>query len=448
MEHARDLLIGLVALAGHDHYVTTPGGRNGGLDRACPIGVRVHLRTRTRDARGDLPDDRLRILAAGIVARDPHHVGVLRGDAAHLRALPAVPVAPAPEDAHDPAVRRLANRREERTQRVRRVRVVHDDVEGGVRADRLHAPRDRLRVPERLRGGSGVDAQEHAGLQREARVLHGEPSADGDRHVPAGPRVGHPGRPDHDPVQVPGGRLHRRDVREGRELPTGRIVHVDHGVPCTARTEQGELRLTVGLHRPVEVDVVARQVREHRHVEHGPRHTVQREGVRGDLHHHVGRAVGRRIRDARLELERLGRRPRTGQRAEDERPPSGGPEDGRDERHRGRLPVGPGHPDHGHAGRRPVQEIRHDRADDGPDVRHPDHSGSARCNNVAVHDECDGACGRHVTDDRVRVERGTPHAEDEVTGPDLTGVVADPRHRHLDRLCGTDYRGHAARAHR
>src|SRR5215218_2917826 len=123
---ARELLALLVALARDDDDVARPGERDGALDRGVAVDDRLGGAT-VLDPGEDLVDDRRRVLGARVVRRDDRLVGQARGDLAHLRALAAVAVAAAAEDAEQAAGRQRARRREHVLQRVGRVRVVDED---------------------------------------------------------------------------------------------------------------------------------------------------------------------------------------------------------------------------------------------------------------------------------------------------------------------------------
>ena len=65
--------------------------------------------------------------------------------------------------------------------------------------------------------------------------------------------------------------------------PPGRVVGVHHRPAGELGGEEPRLRLEVGLHVPVEIQVVLRQVGEDRHVEHDAVDPMLVEGVRRDL---------------------------------------------------------------------------------------------------------------------------------------------------------------------
>ena len=105
-------------------------------------------------------------------------------------------------------------------------------------------------------------------------------------------------------------------VRDGRDLggveqqATVRVVDVHHRTSGEAGGEQARLGLEVALHRPVEVEVVAGEVREHGDREAGAVDAVQRERVRRHLHRHRVSSLVAPARELLLEVGRLGRRPR------------------------------------------------------------------------------------------------------------------------------------------
>ena len=112
--------------------------------------------------------------------------------------------------------------------------------------------------------------------------------------------------------------------------------------------EECRLRLVVGLHRPVEVEVVLGQVREHEHRERRPLETALRARLRGRLEHAGAVAGVGHLAQEPLEVDRLGRvqpgRPLLAADApldvrEQARRPSGRLEDRLEQERRRRLPV-------------------------------------------------------------------------------------------------------------
>src|SRR6478672_7463866 len=102
MADAVDFLIRLVALASHEHTVAFARL----LHRARDGGVAIALDDdllRPLEARKNVGDDRIAILAARIVVGDDDHVGVALSDRCHLRTLAAVAFPAAAEDADQSA---------------------------------------------------------------------------------------------------------------------------------------------------------------------------------------------------------------------------------------------------------------------------------------------------------------------------------------------------------
>ncbi len=127
MAGALKLLIGLMALAGHQHHV--PVGRllQGVHDGAAPVHLAVHRDTR-RPSGTHVVQDALRVLAARVVAGQHHAVGAASGHGAHQGALGAVAVTATAEDtpqATTPLLCDGAQRRQGLFQGVGRVRVIH-----------------------------------------------------------------------------------------------------------------------------------------------------------------------------------------------------------------------------------------------------------------------------------------------------------------------------------
>ena len=120
-------------------------------DRRPAVGLDLDPRAARADPLADLGDDRLRVLRARVVGGDHGEVGEPVGDRPHQRALLAVAVAAAAEDADQPPVRRgdLPRRDEHVLERVGGVGVVDEDRERLALVDRLEAARHALGVGER-----------------------------------------------------------------------------------------------------------------------------------------------------------------------------------------------------------------------------------------------------------------------------------------------------------
>src|SRR5438105_4445895 len=98
MPRARLLLIGLVTFACDEHHVAELRLADRHRDCVCTVELhRVAPVAGVADAVHDLARNRLRPLAARVVAGDHYSIGKARRDASHFRALAAVPFATAAE---------------------------------------------------------------------------------------------------------------------------------------------------------------------------------------------------------------------------------------------------------------------------------------------------------------------------------------------------------------
>ena len=143
---AGNLLIVLMALAGHQHHVLGLGLQHRLQNRRTAV--------RQNQARGlggqtglDVGQDLLGRLVARVVAGDDHAIGQARGDGAHLRTLGTVAIAAAAKGAQQPAATRLRQRAQglqRLFQCIRRVGVINDQLRQlAAIADPLHAARHR-----------------------------------------------------------------------------------------------------------------------------------------------------------------------------------------------------------------------------------------------------------------------------------------------------------------
>ncbi len=128
----------LVPLAGDHDDVAVGCVPDGGADGRAPIGLHLDLGA-TPGAGEDLLDDGLRILRARVVGGYDEHVRQLPGGPSHERALGAVAVAAAAEDAHEPTLRDLPRRAQDVRERVRGVGIVDEHRERLALVDRLEA---------------------------------------------------------------------------------------------------------------------------------------------------------------------------------------------------------------------------------------------------------------------------------------------------------------------
>jgi hypothetical protein len=262
-----------------------PGEDRG--DRSTAVGLgRDPARRATSPARTDedLVDDRLWTLRARVVRGDPDLVAQPSRDLAHDRPLGAVAIAAAAEDDRQPPAGQLARRREHTLERVRRVRVVDDNEKRLTGPHLLEAPGHGADGAERLRDRGRLEAQAEPG-RHGAEQIHHVVLADERRrqgHATARRLDGHPDAVDRRgvldrPHAGTGAETEREHVHREplHHRWPGRIVGVDHRrAPGLRRIgqqlEQPALGEPVVLERAVEVQMVLRQVREHRHVEREP----------------------------------------------------------------------------------------------------------------------------------------------------------------------------------
>ena len=328
------------------------------------------------DAGQDLPGDRRRLLGAGVVAGDHHHVGEPGGDGAHQRPLLAVTVATGAEHDDHPATGADDGTTggDHLLETVGGVGVVDDHVDrvrraDGARRDPLEAARHRLGGGEAAHDVVGGHAQCRRGGGRGQHVHHVERSTER-RHQPhvtaderRPPGEGHGRRPDIGFVDVGHRERHDLDRRGVGEAAAVGIVDVHHADDGPFRLEQHRLGLEVRLDGAVQVEVITPEVGEHGRVEAGAVDAVQGQGVRRHLHHHRTGAVVAHRRQSRLQLGGFGRRVRARQRADDTGGIAGGPQDRREQPAGGGLAVGAGDPDEAQRRRRVAVHRGGDRAE-------------------------------------------------------------------------------------
>ena len=256
----------------------------------------------------DHRDDAVGVLAARVVVGDDDAVGEPFGRLAHQRALAGIALAAAAEHHEHAAARVRAHCRERLGERVGRVRVV-DHRERAIRQPvafhAARAARRSRRAPratrrrrtarpkhaERDREVLGVERAD----QRRTQAAFAEVAAD----VELEPAVRGPSiRRD----------VHERAAAKGASPPTAtavsstparqrrgkarahRVADIDDGVLEPGQPEQARLRLGIALHRPVVIEVVARQVAERGDAQAHGVDAALVEGVRGHFHRDVARA--------------------------------------------------------------------------------------------------------------------------------------------------------------
>ena len=112
----------------------------------------------------------------------------------------------------------------------------------------------------------------------------------------------------------PSPNVHERsamDVCEARaQSRSPLVVDVHGGGRRLSADEERPLRLEVLLHRPVQIEVILAQVREHERVEAHPLETFQRSPVRGRLEGDASVAGIEHLAEEPLQVDRLGSRER------------------------------------------------------------------------------------------------------------------------------------------
>ena len=277
-------------------------------------GIDLHVRPRALE---DVLDDRERLLAAWVVGGHDHEVGQVRRDLAHQRALAAIAVATRTEDDEQPPGGEVAGRAQDVVERVRCVRVVDkhgerlplvDGLEPSGHTRERGEPRcDRLVVDvEQLRGGDGAEnvLDVEAPAQGRAQVDPSRPEARAGGIEPKafGTDLGVVGEPEGDERRPPG-------LRELLGEPAPQLVADVHSGRGRRRTrEEAALGGVVVLHRPVEVEMVLGQVREHERVEADAVESAQRRRMRRGFERDAAVAGVEHLAERALEVDRLGRR--------------------------------------------------------------------------------------------------------------------------------------------
>ena len=296
-------------LAGDEHDIARIGLGERCLDRLGTVGDHADIGC-VGCAPRDVGENGLRILVARIVAGQDHDVGQACRNFAHQRALARIAVAAAAEDADQaPAAHhgRLAQGHERLLQRIRRVRVVNHYQRLPLPAESLHASG---RESQPLQHG-GCLVERHIRGQQCAE--HGKEIGDVEtahhrrRDIAASlPRHGREAQAARRRSDILGSQQFFRcgvqraaaamgchciadhaDAAAGklaRDLAPERIVEVEHGRLEPGCGEQQLLRRAVGLHAAVVLEVVARQIGEHRHAETHAVRAALMQADRGDLH--------------------------------------------------------------------------------------------------------------------------------------------------------------------
>ena len=228
---------------------------------------------------------------------------------------------PAPKTTMTRPERELARRAQHGRERVRRVRVVDDDRERLPLVDRLEAAGNAAHARDTLGDRILVEVEQQSGGDRSESVLDVEPPSQPRLDVDARGAEAAAVRADLE-ILRPDLRLsveRERDERRavqvlevGGEPSTPLVADVDR---CRRRRRAGEeppLRVEVLLHRPVQVEMILAQVREHERVEADAVEPAQRRAVRARLDRGAPIARVEHLAEEPLQVDRLGRRERRG----------------------------------------------------------------------------------------------------------------------------------------
>ena len=251
----------------------------------------------------------------------------------------------------------------------------------------------------------------------------------------------------------------RDELRPGRpqllgQTTTVRVANVDRGgrEPTfgVGLGEESPLRLEVRVQRPVEVQMILREVREHETREARAVEAVQSGRVRGGLERAAAVARVEHLAERRLEVDRLRRRVDGGTAlaadspldgSHEPRAPARGGEHREEQERRGRLPVRAGHRGDLELGARAAVEGIGRGRHRGPRVGYQELRDAGPAGGEleqALDDEARRAAPDCLRSVIVAVGPFAAHAEVGVPRPDRAAVVGEPRHLR---------RGAIARAH-
>ena len=149
------------------------GHLHGQAYRAFP--VRLHEGIVRRLESGEhVRDDRLRILASGVVRGDNRDISTQLQLAPHLRTLASVAVASAAEDTDDPTFREAAGGGEHVTHGIRSMRVINHHSELLAPVDSLHPAGNAREGRNRLQHVLEIQAKSHPDAHGRQGVRHVE----------------------------------------------------------------------------------------------------------------------------------------------------------------------------------------------------------------------------------------------------------------------------------
>ena len=247
-------------------------------------------------------------------------IRALHGDGAHHGRLPRSRSPPAPKTQISRPLAELARRLQHDVERVRRMRVVDDDRERLPLVDRLEPSRHRRassRIPA-ASSSSSMSSRIPAAITPSTFSTLNRPRSGVSISIPPARK-----RLPDAPTSSPSGRISAASVRPKvierraarldqleRQPAAVLVADVDRRRRRLGAGEQPALRLVVVLHRPVQVEVILREVREDERVEAHPVEPVQRRAVRRGLDGDAPVARVEHLAEEPLQVDRLGRRVR------------------------------------------------------------------------------------------------------------------------------------------
>ena len=350
---------------------------------------------------------------------------------------------PGAEDADEAAVPELSCCLEDDVERLGGVCVVDDECERLPLVDGFESTGHAGDGANALRYLVVVDVEEQRGSDDAEDVLDVEPTPERRLDLDAGRAKAAAVRAH---LQIIGahlgafreaerdhGRPRRLDELDREPAPV-LVADVDGGGRRSSSGEESSFRLVVLLHRPVQVEVILREVREDEHVEAHAIESPQGGPVGRGLDGHARVARIEHLAEETLKIDRLGRRVWRGpmgsaddplDRADEARRATGRLEDGAEQKRTGRLAVRARDACDLERARRLVEEVvggdRHRRAS----------VVDEQLRNVdlerLLHDESRGPGGHCSARELVSVDARAGHAEERRPRRDAIGAVGEIR---------------------
>ncbi len=237
--------------------------------------------------------DRQRILRARIVGSEHHKIAALARRLAHQRTFGSIAIPPAAEKRDDSAFEsgaghKLPSQRRQIAQRIVRVRVIDDHCERLPTIYPLKPPRNARQIEDSFRNRLCGTIARVPRSRRRQHVVHIHVPNQRRPHRHCSRRRHHlkPRSPRRDlnrlGMKIARSHAVRKRHRalllaEFQKLPPVFIVRVHHRRPRRIRPapfKQHLLGAEIFFHRPVIVEMVARQVREHSHIKWNPKNAL------------------------------------------------------------------------------------------------------------------------------------------------------------------------------